>query len=99
MPVVPVTATQKANRINQYRQATADLLEDLHKLRRLNLDLDAMGYNPPSPTALVDADFNGENEHLTAAMFVAAQQAVDDLWTRLTVNANQRLATLNKLRR
>lgn len=86
---------KKSNFISRATQACVTTLANIEELREMRREATVLGYGQ----SLTDADFIGENDHLTKADVVAAFQTIDAVVALLEANGSVHYANLYRLLR
>jgi hypothetical protein len=88
-------STKKTNFISRASAAGVIALANIEELREMLREATVLDY----ATALTDADFVGENDHLTKADLVAEFATINAIVALLEANANAHYANLYRLLR
>lgn len=84
---------KKSNFITRYRTNTTDLLDTVNELKEQRVEWDSQGYS----SAIIDGDFTGDNDHLTAAQLASAVTSIQAAIDLLTANGNAHYTNLYKV--
>jgi len=92
--MVDLTA-KKSNFISRSVQHAVTTLSNIEELRKMRREATVLGYG----TILMDADFAGDNDHLTKANLVDAFRTIDAIIALLEAHSNAHYGNLYKLKR
>ena len=86
-------AAKKANFISRYKTNVTELLNIVTELKELRTEWDSQGYS----SAIVDGDFTGDNNHLTAANLASAITSIQAITDLLAANGNAHYTNLYRV--
>ena len=86
-------AGKKSNFITRYRTNVDKLLDFINELKEQRTEWDSQGYS----SAIVDADFTGDNNHLTAANLASGVTSIQAITDLLAASGNAHYTNLYRI--